>query len=201
MYERNKTVVRCHVTRRHLFVRPCVCRYIPAVVIVKAADTSSAAALRSDVASGSAERRSRLWKAGWVRDTGDGDGSRPAQSKATRQTASSTESESESAGFIWDQTTMMSCSVETVDSVSCWRDTFLFFLRLSLQFILELCRNEETANILCVQPHLERMRPPGHTGVSESSVFTFALLQFPKNRWQHVCLSVTYIARWSAPCN
>lgn len=40
----------------------------------------------------------------------------------------------------------------------------------TFQIILELCRNEETANILCVQPHLERIRPPGYTGVSESSV-------------------------------
>lgn len=43
----------------------------------------------------------------------------------------------------------------------------------TFQIILELCRNEETANILCVQPHLERIRPPGYTGVSESSIHKY----------------------------
>ncbi|KAG7215863.1 hypothetical protein INR49_021844 [Caranx melampygus] len=37
-------------------------------------------------------------------------------------------------------------------------------LRLRSRIILELCRNEETANILCIQPHLERIRPPGYIG-------------------------------------
>uniref|UniRef100_A0A3Q2WGT6 Zinc finger protein 260-like n=1 Tax=Haplochromis burtoni TaxID=8153 RepID=A0A3Q2WGT6_HAPBU len=43
-------------------------------------------------------------------------------------------------------------------------------LRLRARVILELCRNEETANILCVQPHLERIHPPGYTGVSVSTI-------------------------------
>lgn len=43
-------------------------------------------------------------------------------------------------------------------------------LRLRARVILELCRNEETANILCVQPHLERIRPPGYTGSGDAEV-------------------------------
>ncbi|XP_078137646.1 uncharacterized protein LOC144537697 isoform X1 [Sander vitreus] len=43
-------------------------------------------------------------------------------------------------------------------------------LRLRAKIILELCRNEETANILCVQPHLERIRPPGYTGSGDAEV-------------------------------
>ncbi|XP_049892192.1 zinc finger protein ZFP2-like [Epinephelus moara] len=43
-------------------------------------------------------------------------------------------------------------------------------LRLRAKILLELCRNEETANILCLQPHLERIRPPGHTGSGDAEV-------------------------------
>uniref|UniRef100_A0AAQ6APR4 TERF1-interacting nuclear factor 2 N-terminal domain-containing protein n=1 Tax=Amphiprion ocellaris TaxID=80972 RepID=A0AAQ6APR4_AMPOC len=43
-------------------------------------------------------------------------------------------------------------------------------LRLRAKIILELCRNEETANVLCVQPHLERIRPPGYTGSGDAEV-------------------------------
>ncbi|TMS02562.1 Zinc finger protein 2-like protein [Larimichthys crocea] len=43
-------------------------------------------------------------------------------------------------------------------------------LRLRAKIILELCRNEETANILCIQPHLERIRPPGYTGSGDAEV-------------------------------
>ncbi|XP_040003455.1 zinc finger protein 2 homolog isoform X1 [Xiphias gladius] len=43
-------------------------------------------------------------------------------------------------------------------------------LRLRSKIILELCRNEETANILCIQPHLERIRPPGYTGSGDAEV-------------------------------
>ncbi|XP_026003320.1 zinc finger protein 2 homolog isoform X2 [Astatotilapia calliptera] len=43
-------------------------------------------------------------------------------------------------------------------------------LRLRARVILELCRNEETANILCVQPHLERIHPPGYTGSGDAEV-------------------------------
>lgn len=48
---------------------------------------------------------------------------------------------------------------------------------LLLQVILELCRNEETANILCVQPHLERIHPPGYTGVSVSTILNKSKVQ------------------------
>lgn len=74
---------------------PCLCRFIPAFVISEAAGPSSAAPLCGDVAGGSEERGSWLWNARWVCDAGDGNSSRPAQSKATGQTASSTESQSE----------------------------------------------------------------------------------------------------------
>lgn len=43
-------------------------------------------------------------------------------------------------------------------------------LRLRAKIILDLCRNEETANILCVQPHLERIRPLGYTGSGDAEV-------------------------------
>ncbi|XP_054480803.1 zinc finger protein ZFP2-like isoform X2 [Anoplopoma fimbria] len=43
-------------------------------------------------------------------------------------------------------------------------------LRLRARVILELCRNEETANILCVQPHLEQIRPAGYTGSGDAEV-------------------------------
>uniref|UniRef100_A0A3P9C991 Tc1-like transposase DDE domain-containing protein n=1 Tax=Maylandia zebra TaxID=106582 RepID=A0A3P9C991_9CICH len=61
-------------------------------------------------------------------------------------------------------------------------------LRLRARVILELCRNEETANILCVQPHLERIHPPGYTGVkvdAEEAIFvelTQTLLKDPAER-------------------
>lgn len=84
-----------------------MCRYLPAVVIAEAADPSSAAALCSDVAGGSAQRGSRLRKGRRVCDAGHGDSSRPAQSKATRQAAPSTKSEGESAGFIGEQVKKM----------------------------------------------------------------------------------------------
>ncbi len=111
-------------SKQPLHICPCLCRHIPAVVISKAADPSSAAALCSDVAGGSAERDSRLWKAGWVCDAGDGDSSRPAQSKAARPTASSTESESMSVNFTRDQVAkmlvmaLMSHVMESVKSLS-----------------------------------------------------------------------------------
>lgn len=52
------------------------------------------------------------------------------------------------------------------------------------QIILELCRNEETASILCVQPHLEQI----HTGVSEGSVYILLITISPpkKQKWQHI---------------
>ena len=83
---------------RHLFICPCLCRYIPAAVITEAADPSPAAALCCHVAGGSAERSPRLRKARRVCDAGDGHSPRPAQPKAAGQTASQAESESESAG-------------------------------------------------------------------------------------------------------
>ncbi|KAM6895702.1 uncharacterized protein FYW49_019574 [Xenentodon cancila] len=43
-------------------------------------------------------------------------------------------------------------------------------LRLRAKIILELCRSEETANILCVQPHLERIRPQGYSGSGDAEV-------------------------------
>ncbi|XP_029317385.1 zinc finger protein 2 homolog isoform X2 [Cottoperca gobio] len=43
-------------------------------------------------------------------------------------------------------------------------------LRLRAKIILELCRNEETANTLCIQPHLERIRPAGYTGSGDAEV-------------------------------
>ncbi|XP_029969282.1 zinc finger protein 345-like [Salarias fasciatus] len=43
-------------------------------------------------------------------------------------------------------------------------------LRLRAKVILELCRNQETANVVCVQPHLERIRPPGYTGSGDAEV-------------------------------
>ncbi|XP_068573135.1 oocyte zinc finger protein XlCOF6-like isoform X1 [Cebidichthys violaceus] len=43
-------------------------------------------------------------------------------------------------------------------------------LRLRARVILELCRNEETANIVCVRPHLERIRPAGYTGSGDAEV-------------------------------
>ncbi|XP_068443012.1 zinc finger protein ZFP2-like [Clinocottus analis] len=43
-------------------------------------------------------------------------------------------------------------------------------LRLRARVILELCRNEETANVLCVQPHLEGIRPSGYTGSGDAEV-------------------------------
>ncbi|XP_028250102.1 zinc finger protein 2 homolog isoform X3 [Parambassis ranga] len=43
-------------------------------------------------------------------------------------------------------------------------------LRLRAKIILELCKNEETANIVCIQPHLERIRPPGYTGSGDAEV-------------------------------
>lgn len=69
----------------------------------------------------------------------------------------------------------------------------------TFQIILELCRNEETANILCVQPHLERIRPPGYTGVSESA-FTSTLpkLAFTKQvkTCQEASLLVSLLIMW-----
>ncbi|KAK5849381.1 hypothetical protein PBY51_009027 [Eleginops maclovinus] len=43
-------------------------------------------------------------------------------------------------------------------------------LRLRAKTVLELCRNEETADMLCIQPHLDRIRPPGHTGSGDAEV-------------------------------
>ncbi|XP_051248299.1 zinc finger protein 345 isoform X1 [Dicentrarchus labrax] len=43
-------------------------------------------------------------------------------------------------------------------------------LRLRAKVILELCRNEETANILRIQPHLERIRPAGYAGSGDAEV-------------------------------
>ncbi|XP_073336331.1 uncharacterized protein [Pagrus major] len=43
-------------------------------------------------------------------------------------------------------------------------------LRLRAKIILELCKNEETANMSTVQPHLTRIRPPGHTGSGDAEV-------------------------------
>ncbi|KAM7377924.1 hypothetical protein PAMA_013032 [Pampus argenteus] len=43
-------------------------------------------------------------------------------------------------------------------------------LRLRAKIILELCRNEETANMSCIQPHLERIRPPGYAGSGDAEV-------------------------------
>ncbi|XP_034529011.1 zinc finger protein 2 homolog [Notolabrus celidotus] len=43
-------------------------------------------------------------------------------------------------------------------------------LRLRARIILELCRNEETAKTLCVEPHLERIRPAGYTGSGDAEV-------------------------------
>ncbi|XP_058482134.1 zinc finger protein ZFP2-like isoform X1 [Solea solea] len=43
-------------------------------------------------------------------------------------------------------------------------------LRLRARIILELCRDEKTANMLCIQPYLERIRPPGYTGSGDAEV-------------------------------
>ncbi|KAM4711757.1 uncharacterized protein FYW61_020872 isoform 2-T2 [Anableps anableps] len=43
-------------------------------------------------------------------------------------------------------------------------------LRLRAKVILELCRNADTANTLHVQPHLERIRPPGYSGSGDAEV-------------------------------
>ncbi|KAM3587933.1 uncharacterized protein V6R79_017555 [Siganus canaliculatus] len=43
-------------------------------------------------------------------------------------------------------------------------------LRLRAKVILELCRNEATANFLQIQPHLDRIRPAGHTGSGDAEV-------------------------------
>ncbi|XP_034382391.1 zinc finger protein 2 homolog isoform X4 [Cyclopterus lumpus] len=43
-------------------------------------------------------------------------------------------------------------------------------LRLRARVILELCRNEETANVLGIQPHLESIRPAGYTGSGDAEV-------------------------------
>lgn len=73
----------------------------------------------------------------------------------------------------------MSCLMDTFKPVPCQRDThpcsFLFFV---FQIILELCRNEETASILCVQPHLERI----HTGVSEGRVYILLITMSPPKK-------------------
>ncbi|KAF7228933.1 zinc finger protein ZFP2 [Nothobranchius furzeri] len=45
-------------------------------------------------------------------------------------------------------------------------------LRLRARVILELCKCAQTANILCVQPHLERIRPPGYSGSGDAEVDT-----------------------------
>lgn len=146
-------------------VSPCVYlnRYFPPPVIIKAADSSSAATFCGVMASGSAERRPRLRKAWRVCDAGDSDSSGPAKPKATRQTAASTQSKSESVSWVFPHF-RASCNLSSP--------------HVSPQIILELCRNGETANILTIQPHLERIRPLGYTGVRES-VFS---LQFPKYR-------------------
>jgi hypothetical protein len=41
----------------------------------------------------------------------------------------------------------------------------------SLQVILELCSTDHTADIQIIQPHLDRIRPPGHTGVSNDTLW------------------------------
>ncbi|MEQ2263065.1 hypothetical protein XENORESO_002635 [Xenotaenia resolanae] len=43
-------------------------------------------------------------------------------------------------------------------------------LRLRAKVILELCRSAETASTLHVQPHLERIRPPGYSGSGDAEV-------------------------------
>ncbi|KAM9705815.1 uncharacterized protein ACNS7B_001886 isoform 2-T3 [Menidia menidia] len=43
-------------------------------------------------------------------------------------------------------------------------------LRLRAKIILELCRSEETANAVYVQPHLERIRPLGYSGSGDAEV-------------------------------
>ncbi|XP_068163594.1 zinc finger protein ZFP2-like isoform X2 [Antennarius striatus] len=43
-------------------------------------------------------------------------------------------------------------------------------LRLRVKIILELCRNEETAKDLFIQPYLERIRPPGHSGSGDAEM-------------------------------
>ncbi|XP_017287032.1 zinc finger protein 2 homolog [Kryptolebias marmoratus] len=43
-------------------------------------------------------------------------------------------------------------------------------LCLRAKVILELCRSAETATLPCVQPHLERIRPPGYLGSGDAEV-------------------------------
>lgn len=78
----------------------CLCRFILAVVTIKAAGPASEAAVCSHVAGGPAKRGPWLRNTWSVCDTGDGNGSRSAWSKATRQTASTAESQSESKLFV-----------------------------------------------------------------------------------------------------
>lgn len=41
----------------------------------------------------------------------------------------------------------------------------------SFQVILELCSADHTADIQIIQPHLDRIRPLGHTGVSNDTLW------------------------------
>ncbi|XP_076010156.1 uncharacterized protein LOC143003407 isoform X2 [Genypterus blacodes] len=43
-------------------------------------------------------------------------------------------------------------------------------LHLRARIVLHLCSDEATANVLSVQPHLERIRPPGYTGGGDAEV-------------------------------
>ncbi|XP_010885556.1 zinc finger protein 2 homolog [Esox lucius] len=43
-------------------------------------------------------------------------------------------------------------------------------LRLRTRVILELCAADQTADIQIVQPHLDRIHPPGHTGSGDAEV-------------------------------
>ncbi|XP_052364883.1 zinc finger protein 813-like [Oncorhynchus keta] len=43
-------------------------------------------------------------------------------------------------------------------------------LRLRTRVILELCSTDHTADIQIIQPHLDRIRPPGHTGSGDAEV-------------------------------
>ncbi|MEQ2241873.1 hypothetical protein ILYODFUR_029911, partial [Ilyodon furcidens] len=59
---------------------------------------------------------------------------------------------------------------DTVPNLLSAKQRGKLLLRLRAKVILELCRSAETASTLHVQPHLERIRPPGYSGSGDAEV-------------------------------
>ncbi|XP_062339211.1 zinc finger protein ZFP2-like isoform X1 [Osmerus eperlanus] len=59
---------------------------------------------------------------------------------------------------------------ETVPDLLDTKQRAKLLLRLRTRMILDLCAAEQTSDIHFIQPHLDRIRPPGHTGSGDAEV-------------------------------